>query len=126
MPSHWFGARTPQRLYDPAISTVEEYVKGLTPKQRDHFERVRGIVTRLVPDAEETISYGIPTFKHRGKYLIYFAAHKNHMSVYPTIGAVEPTKGTKGTFQFTEADPVPEDVVARIVSHRKSQIEGRS
>jgi uncharacterized protein YdhG (YjbR/CyaY superfamily) len=105
------------------VSTVDEYVQGLTPGQRQQFERVRRIVKRLVPEAEETISYGIPTFKYRGKYLIYFAAHKNHMSVYPTVGAVEATKGTKGTFQFTEDDPVPEDVVVKIVSHRKSEIE---
>ena len=106
------------------MSTVDEYVDALTPGQREQFERVRGIVKRVVPDAEETISYRIPTFKYRGKYLIYFAAFKNHMSVYPTVGVVDATKGRKGTFQFTEDDPVPEDVVAQIVSHRKSEIDG--
>ena len=105
------------------MSTVDEYVRALTPGQREQFERIRRIVKRLVPDAEETISYRIPTFKHRGKYLIYFAAFKNHMSVYPTVGAVAPTKGRKGTFRFTEGDPVPEDVVVKIVSHRLGQIE---
>jgi uncharacterized protein YdhG (YjbR/CyaY superfamily) len=105
------------------VSTVDEYAQALTPGQREQFERVRGIVKRLVPDAEETISYRIPTFKYRGKYLIYFAAFKNHMSVYPTVGAVEATKGKKGTFQFTEDDPVPEDVVVKIVSHRVSEID---
>lgn len=105
------------------MTTVDEYLQALTPDQREQFERVRAIVKRVVPDAEETISYRIPTFKYRGKYLIYFAAFKNHMSVYPTVGAVEATEGTKGTFQFTENDPVPEDVVVAIVSHRKSEIE---
>ena len=76
-----------------------------------------------MPEAEEAISYGIPTFTYRGKYLIYFAAFKNHMSIYPTSGAVAPTKGTKGTFQFTEKAPVPEDLVVKIVSHRKDQID---
>jgi uncharacterized protein YdhG (YjbR/CyaY superfamily) len=107
------------------VTTVEDYVGALTPGQREQFERVRRIVRSLVPDAEETISYRIPTFKHRGKYLIYFAAFKDHMSVYPTVGAVEATEGTKGTFRFTEADPVPEDVVKAIVSHRLDEIEGR-
>src|SRR5918994_5532715 len=105
------------------MATVEDYIEALTPRQREQFERVRRIVRSIVPDAEETISYRIPTFTYRGKYLIYFAAFKNHMSVYPTVGAVEATKGTKGTFQFTEDDPVPEDVVGKIVSHRKSEIE---
>ena len=107
------------------MSTLDEYVTALPAGQREQFERVRSIVKRLVPEAEEAISYGIPTFKYRGKYLIYFGAFKNHMSVYPTLGAVEPTKGTKGTFQFTEEDPVPEDVVVNIVSQRKAEIDGR-
>jgi uncharacterized protein YdhG (YjbR/CyaY superfamily) len=105
------------------MATVEDYIEALTPRQREQFERVRRIVRSIVPDAEETISYRIPTFTYRGKYLIYFAAFKNHMSVYPTVGAVEATKGTKGTFQFTEEEPIPEDVVVRIVSHRVSQID---
>ena len=105
------------------VSTVDEYVGALPPGQREQFQRVQAIVKRLVPEAEATISYGIPTFKYRGKYLIYFAAFKNHMSIYPTAGAIEPTKGTKGTFQFTEKAPVPEDLVVKIVSNRKDQIE---
>ena len=105
------------------VSTVDEYVGALPPGQREQFQRVQAIVKRLVPEAEEAISYGIPTFKYRGKYLIYFAAFKNHMSIYPTAGAIEPTKGTKGTFQFTEKAPVPEDLVVKIVSNRKDQIE---
>ena len=104
------------------MSTVEDYVAALTPPQRAQFERVRGIVRGLVPDAEETISYGVPTFKHRGKYVLYFAAFANHMSVYPTVGAVEPTPGTKGTFRFTEEDPVPAEVVEKIVRHRLAKI----
>jgi len=45
------------------------------------------------------------------------------MSIYPTAGAIDPTTGTKGTFQFTEKAPVPEDLVVKIVSNRKDQIE---
>ena len=107
------------------MATVEEYVGALPPAQREQFERIRRIVRGVIPDAEETISYGIPTFKHRGKYLIYFAAFKDHMSVYPTMGAVAATKGTRGTFRLTEDDPVPEDVVRAIVSRRLEVIEGR-
>ena len=103
---------------------MDEYVGALSSGQREQFQRLQAIVKRLVPEAEEAISYGIPTFKYRGKYLIYCAAYKHHMSIYPTSGAVEPTKGTKGTFQFTEQAPVPEDVVIKIVSGRKDQIEG--
>ena len=106
------------------MASVDDYIAALTPGQREQFERVRRIVRSMVPDAEETISYRIPTFKHRGKYLIYFAAFKDHLSVYPTIGAVEATKGTKGTFRFSEVDPVPEEVVRAIVAHRIQAIDG--
>ena len=105
-----------------AKTTVDDYVRALAPGQREQFERVRRIVRGLVPDPEETISYGIPTFKHRGKYVLYFAAFKNHLSVDPTVGAVEATAGTRGTYRFTEDDPVPEDVVTAIVSRRMAQI----
>ena len=107
------------------MANVDEYVSALTPPQREQFERVRRIVRSIVPDAEETISYGIPTFKHRGHYLIYFAAFRNHMSVYPTVGVVEATKGTRGTFRFSEDDPVPEEVVRAIVTYRLQLIEPR-
>lgn len=100
------------------MATVEQYVGALTPGQREQFERLRSIVRTMVPDAGEKVSYGVPTFTHRDRYVLYFAAFKNHMSVYPTVGAVEATKGTKGTFRFTEADPVPEEVVRAIVAHR--------
>lgn len=68
------------------------------------------------------ITYGIPTFTYRGKFLIYFASAKNHMSVYPTLGNVQPTPGTKGTFRFTEENPVPESVVREIVLARLAKI----
>ena len=106
------------------MASVDDYVAALTPGQREQFERIRRIVRSIVPDAEGTISYQIPTFKHRGKYLIYFAAFKDHMSVYPTVGAVEATEGTKGTFRFTEDEPVPEEVVRAIVARRLELIEG--
>ena len=106
------------------MAGVDDYLAALTPAQREQFEGVRLIVRSMVPDAEETISYGIPTFKHRGKYLIYFAAFKDHSSVYPTVGAVEATKGTRGTFRFSVDDPVPDDVVRAILAHRLEVIDG--
>ena len=107
------------------MTTVDDYLAALRPAQREQYDRIRSIVRTLVPEVEETISYRIPTFKYRGKYLIYFAAFKQHMSVYPTVGAVEATPGTKGTFRFTEDDPVPESVVKAIVTHRLGVINGQ-
>ena len=64
------------------MSAVDEYVGALPSGQREQFQRLEAIVKRLVPEAEAAISYGIPTFKYRGEYLIYFAAFKpyEHLS----------------------------------------------
>lgn len=105
--------------------TLQEYLSNLPAGQLAEYKRIKKLVKGLVPEAGETISYGIPTFKYKGKYLLYFAGAKNHMSVYPTVGKVEPTPGTKGTFQFTEEHPVPESVIKEIVLTRVTEIDKR-
>lgn len=105
------------------MKTVNEYLQNATSPQKAEYERIKSIVKKLVPKAEEVISYGIPTFKYKGKYLIYFSVAKSHMSVYPTLGKVKPTKGTKGTFRFTEDKPVPEAVIKEIVTTRLAAID---
>lgn len=103
--------------------TLREYLNNLTSDQLAEFNRIKKVVKELVPESEETLSYGIPAFTYKGKYLIYFGVSKNHMSVYPTVGNVEPTPGTKGTFRFTKEHPVPEPVVSEIVLTRLAEID---
>lgn len=103
--------------------TLQDYLDKLPPGQLAEYARIKKIVLALVPEAEETLSYAIPTFKYKGKYLIYFSGAKNHMSVYPTVGNVQPTPGTKGTFQFTQENPVPESIVTEIVRTRQAEID---
>lgn len=88
------------------LMTVEEYLAQVTPAQRAAYEQVKAITKELVPEAEEKISYAMPTLTYKGKYLIYWGAFKNHMGLYP------------GTYKFTENDPVPEAVVKEIVLKR--------
>jgi uncharacterized protein YdhG (YjbR/CyaY superfamily) len=113
------------------MRTVEDYLKNATPAQRAEYERIRRIVKRLVPNAEEVISYGIPTFKYKGKYVLYFGAFKGHMSLFPgahlTAVLREKLSGykmAKGTIQFTEDHPIPDSVVEEIVSERLAEIKG--
>lgn len=76
------------------------------------------------------ISYGIPTFKHKGKPLIYFGAFKDHMSIFPasdeTIKAIGEELGkfrtSKGTLQFTEDRPIPEVIIKQIIKYRLDYI----
>lgn len=109
------------------MSTIDEYLKHVKPKQKAELERVRKIIKKLVPDAEETISYGIPTFKYKGKYLIYFAAYKDHMSIFGSMEKVEDKLtgyelSHKGTLRFTEDNPVPEDIIGELVQGRMKEV----
>ena len=65
------------------MSVVDDYLKNLPEPQKAELERIRKIVKQTVPEAEEVISYGVPGFKYKGKYLITFAAFKDHLSLFP-------------------------------------------
>lgn len=111
------------------MKTIDEYLANVSSSQRTELERIRKIVAKTVPEAEECISYGMPTFKLKGKYLFYFAAFKNHMSIFPGSYLVEATKEkltkfkiSKGTVQFTADNPIPEDTIKEIVLLRKADI----
>jgi uncharacterized protein YdhG (YjbR/CyaY superfamily) len=108
---------------------IEGYLKKVPPSQRTELERIRKIVQRLVPDAEEVISYGMPTFKYKGKNLIHFAAFKNHLSIFPTAEPIKtlheefkPFIASKGTLKFTEDKPIPERLIKALVKQRLEAI----
>ena len=113
------------------MSVIDDYLaKNATPTQRKELERIRTLSLKLVPGAEEVISYGIPTLKYKGTYVIYFAAFKDHMSVFPggeiTAALKERLEGYelhKGTVQFTEDKVLPDEVIEFIVKSRLQTIE---
>ena len=72
------------------MNKIDEYLHNLAQPERNALECIRQIVREMVPNAEEVISYGIPGFKYNDKYLLGFAAFKNHLSLFPTSG---PTDG---------------------------------
>jgi uncharacterized protein YdhG (YjbR/CyaY superfamily) len=118
--------------------TVDEYLKNVTPDQVAEYKRIGKIVKGLVPNAEESISYGIITWKYKDKFLLYFAAYKTHMAIYPIRLSVleslkdklgnfritDETKKSKATVQFTKDNPVPEVLIKKVVSKRFNDING--
>jgi uncharacterized protein YdhG (YjbR/CyaY superfamily) len=111
------------------MSVIDEYLEQLSSAQKEELERVRVIVQQTVPEAEEVISYGMPGFKYNGKYLIGFAAFKNHLSIFPTAGPIEVIKDrlgafklSKGTIQFTTDTPIPESLIKELIASRVSSI----
>ncbi|HSW37711.1 MAG TPA: DUF1801 domain-containing protein [Candidatus Saccharimonadales bacterium] len=109
------------------MSVIDDYLKEVEPAQRAELERIRQIVRKLVPEAEEVISYGMPAFKYKNKYFIFFAAFKNHMSVFPgaPVKLKDKLKGyklRKGTIQFTLDNPLPEALIKELVQSRLDDI----
>lgn len=93
------------------MSVIDEYLAKTTLKQRAELERLRKIIKEIVPEAEETISFGIPTFKYKKKYLVAFAVLKNNMALYPAV------------LKFTEDNPLPESVVKEAVQAQLKTIK---
>jgi uncharacterized protein YdhG (YjbR/CyaY superfamily) len=114
----------------PTAATIDEYITGFPAETQALLEQVRAICREEAPGATETISYAIPTFDLRGRHLCHFAAFKSHLGFYPTdrgarafadeLGAY---KGGKGTVQFPYRDPLPVDLIRRMVRLRVAQVE---
>lgn len=105
--------------------TIDEYISSFPAETREILEQLRMKIKSIVPDAEETISYAIPTFKLNGEYLIYFAAFKSHIGFYATPTGHEQFKDElskykqgKGSVQFPLDKPMPLKLIERIVKFR--------
>jgi uncharacterized protein YdhG (YjbR/CyaY superfamily) len=91
---------------------------------------VRTVVTKIAPEAEEGVSYGMPAFIHEGRPLLGFRAARKHLSVFPFSPAaiasvkdrLEGLELSKGTIRFTPENPVPEKVLADVVRARQQEI----
>ena len=104
---------------------IDEYIAGFPNEVQEILEKIRMTIRKAAPDAEETISYRIPTFNLKGRYLVYFAAHKRHIGLYPApIGNAEfkeelsVYEAGKGTVRFPLDKPIPFDLITKIVKLR--------
>lgn len=114
------------------LKTIDEYIAIFPKNVQDILEKLRRVIRESAPEAEETINYGIPTFKLNGN-LVHFAAFKNHIGFYPTPSAIvafkkelAPYKQAKGSVQFPIDKPIPFDLVKKIVDYRVKENESRS
>ena len=103
---------------------IDEYIAGFPKDVQEILEQVRMTIKAAAPDAEETISYAIPTFKLKGN-LVHFAAYKNHIGFYPAPAGAEAFKKElsvyktgKGSVQFPLDKPMPLNLIAKIVKFR--------
>ncbi|GAA4355138.1 DUF1801 domain-containing protein [Hymenobacter saemangeumensis] len=113
---------------NPKPATISEYIAGCPPGLRPRLEQVRALIRQVAPDAEESISYAMPTFKLHQKPLAYVAAFQHHLGFYPAPVGIEAFKDElarykigKGSVQFPHSQPLPEELIKRMVTFRARQ-----
>lgn len=115
------------------FKSVDEYLSSVPAEQRAQLEQIRSTIKKLVPEAEEKISYNMPMF-YLGGMFSGFAAFKNHCSYFPCSGGVlknfskelSSYKTSKGTIQFTLDHPLPPPLLKKIVAARLAEIALRT
>lgn len=109
------------------FNTVDEYILQFPIEVQEILKELRRLVKEVAPEAEEKISYQMPTYYLNGN-LVHFAAFKNHIGLYPTPTGIEAFKedlskykGAKGSVQFPFNKPIPFDLIRKIVEFRVNE-----
>jgi uncharacterized protein YdhG (YjbR/CyaY superfamily) len=112
---------------DAPFSSIDAYIATFPKHVQDILNTLRATIRAAAPDAEEKISYQMPTFTLKGN-LVHFAAHTNHIGFYPTPSGIaafqdelSPYKRAKGSVQFPLEQPLPLDLIRRIVQFRVAE-----
>ncbi len=113
--------------------SIDEYIAGFPPETQRVLAELRALIKASAPAATETISYAIPTFDLNGKHLVHFAGYERHVGLYPAPSGLEafkedlkPYKQGKGSVQFPLDQPLPTDLIRRIVEFRVAQNTGKA
>lgn len=104
--------------------SLDEYIMVFPNETQVLLQQLRAIIKKAAPNATEVISYKMPAFK-QNKVLVYFAGYKNHIGFYPTGTGIEAFKGefsgfkwSKGAVQFPLDQPLPEELITKIVTFK--------
>jgi len=116
----------------PGPSTVEEYLASVPASARPLFEELRATIRAELPDASEMVSYSILGLK-RGRVLVWYAAFADHCSVFPYTESlvkqlgdeIEPHISGKGTLRFAVGEPLPVELVRKVVRHLAAERSGQ-
>ncbi len=115
------------------FETVDDYITSFPEDVQVVLTEIRRRIRKQLPEAGEKISYGIPTVTLAGRYVLYFAGWKNHISLYPIPegdedfeSQIAPYRAAKGTLRFPLRKPVPYEVVERVAEQAAGQASGRA
>ena len=109
----------------PTAGSIDDYIAGFPAGTQDVLREMRALIAATAPDATETISYAIPTFDLGGRHLVHFAGFAKHVGFYQVPSGMEafkeelaPYRSGKGSAQFPLGQPLPADLIRRIVAFR--------
>lgn len=109
------------------FNSIDEYILQFPTEIQEILKMFRKVIKESAPEAEEKISYQMPTFVLHGN-LVHFAAHKNHIGFYPTPSGIDAFKhelseykGAKGSVQFSIDKPMPYELISKIVKFRLAE-----
>jgi len=135
LPGHCLRAGETYEEKNPAKGSaapknVDEYLAGVPEPARSTLKKTRSVIRAAAPpEAIETISYGMPTFKYKGA-LMWYAAFSDHCSLFPTAAVIAEFKNelkafeiSKGTIRFPVDKPLPATLLKRMVKARVAQLE---
>ncbi|MEK5255153.1 DUF1801 domain-containing protein [Paenibacillus sp. FSL F4-0125] len=107
--------------------SIDDYISKFPPEIQEILSTIRKVIKEAAPDAKEKISYQMPTFELHGN-LVHFAAFKNHIGFYPTPNGIDAFKeelsvykGAKGSIQFPLNQPMPYELISKIVKYRVAE-----
>lgn len=115
------------------MTTIDEYLKDIEPARRKQLQRIRAIAREIVPGAEETISYKMPTFKYEGKPFLGFKLHARHIGIYPYSGRVVPQLAdelrgyavSKGAIRVPFEQPISKRLLGLVIRCRLKAIRAQ-
>lgn len=112
---------------------IDQFISNYPPEIQTILQKIRALIQKSAPGAEEAMSYGIPTFKLNGKNLVHFSAFKEHIGFYPTPSGIEKFKkelsayeGAKGSVKFPLDKPIPYALIMKIVQFRVKEVKGQT
>ena len=109
-------------------TTIDEYIAEFPPETQRVLQEMRELIRAHAPGAVETISYAMPTFDLNGRHLVHFAGYARHIGFYPIPSGMEAFKEElsayktgKGSVQFPLDEPLPRDLIRRMVEFRVAE-----
>ena len=113
-------------------NSIDDYIAGFPPETQTGLKELRALIKASAPGATETISYAMPAFDLNGQHLVFFAGYAKHIGFYPIPTGIEAFEDElkayklgKGSVQFPLSQPLPTDLIRRIVEFRVEENEGR-